>query len=620
MLGVGLIALPACSSVDPFVETQRAVRPEAGAVVSEHPLATRVGLAVLDAGGNAADAAVATALALAVVYPQAGNLGGGGFALWVPAGGPAASLDFRETAPQGYAQDLYLDARGEVITERSLRTPLAVGVPGSPLGLWELYRQFGSRRLSFAQLAAGAIALAEDGFTVDPWLARDLSHDSTRALLTHDPGAAALFYPQGKALAEGERLVQPRLAATLRRLAQRGPAAGFYRGEVAEAIVADLREADERAGFVAGERLLSRADLEAYDVRARKPLEGTFAGRRVISMGPPSSGGVVLLQVLGILEGLPLQHQRRAQLERRRQGLQRGLEGLAAADIDGEPVPTSDEELGLDARAVHWWIEAFRRAFADRAEHLGDPDHFAVPLAELLAPEWIHARRVSIGERADLTVGALALTPAAGAGETTHLSVIDREGNAVSLTTTLNGTFGSGLFVDDAGFLLNNELDDFSIKPGTPNMFGLVGSKANQLAPLRRPLSSMTPTVVLAADGRVELVLGAPGGPRIISAVTQVVLRMLAYGQDLEAAVRAPRLHQQWRPETTRFEAGWSAGLLQSLERDHVQPIRQPERGGFASVQAIHVDADGAVKAVSDPRRGGTSAIQGRGMSRPGRP
>ncbi len=597
------LSVAACRSADPFFDDDVARTPGVGAVVSEHPLATQVGLAVLDAGGNAADAAVATALALAVVYPQAGNLGGGGFALWVPAEGEPTSLDFRETAPRGYTSELYLDAAGEVVTERSLVTPLAVGVPGSPAGLFELYRRHGSQRLSFAQLCVGAIALAENGFTVDPWLARDLAGERTRELLTHDPGAAAVFYPGGEPLAEGARLVQPRLAATLKRLALRGPE-GFYRGELAEAIVADLREADARAGFVAGERLMSLDDLGAYRVAERAPLVGSYAGRRVLSMGPPSSGGIVLLQVLGILEGLPCQHQRRETLARQADGLDEA---------------TGEASIGLDARAVHWWIEAFRRAFADRAEHLGDPDHVAVPVDALLDPGWIAARRMSIGERADPTVGPWA-PPADGAGETTHLSVVDRQGNAVSLTTTLNGTFGSGLFVDAGGFLLNNELDDFSIKPGTPNMFGLVGSAANQLAPLRRPLSSMTPTVVLAPEGGVELVLGAPGGPRIITAVTQVLVRILSYGQTLDEAIRAPRLHQQWQPVETRFEEGWSAALWSALARDHGQPLREPERRGFASVQGIHVAPNGAVDAFSDPRRGGAAGVQGQGLARPALP
>lgn len=609
---LGMLLVAACRGTDPFVETARAVRPEAGAVVSEHPLATQVGLAVLDAGGNAADAAVATALALAVVYPQAGNLGGGGFAVFVGADGNASTLDFREVAPAGYAQDLYLGADGEVVKERSLVTPLAVGVPGSPLGLWELYRRHGSRRLSFAQLCEGAIALAENGFTVDPWLARDLASPSNQALLTHDPGAAAKFYPGGAPLAEGDRLVQPELGATLRRLAQRGPVGGFYRGEVAEALVADLREADRRAGFVAGERLLSLADLAAYEVRERPPLVGSFAGRTLVAMGPPSSGGVALLQVLGILEGMPLQRQRDARRERLALGLDVASEG--------DPAEREAASLGLDARAVHWWIEAFRRAFADRAEHLGDPDHVDVPVGELLAPAWLASRRVSIGERADLAVGALVRAPREASAETTHLSVVDRDGNAVALTTTLNDTFGSGLYVDAAGFLLNNELDDFSIKPGTPNLFGLVGGAANQLAPGRRPLSSMTPTVVLAPSGRVEVVIGAPGGPRIITAVTQVLLRMLAYGQPLEDAIRAPRLHQQWRPEVTRFEEGWPATLRGALDRDHGQPLREPERGGFASVQGIHVCEDGGVEAFSDPRRGGAAGVQGRGVARPASP
>ena len=551
------VASVACRGTDPFVETRPRVDPQAGAVVSEHPLATQVGLAVLDAGGNAADAAVATVLALAVVYPVAGNLGGGGFAVWVPAEGEPTTFDFREVAPAGYSAELYLDAAGEVVRERSLITPLAVGVPGTPLGLWELYRAHRSGRLSFAQLCEGAISLAEDGFSVDPWLARDLASESTRLKLTRDPGAAALFYPGGKALESGDRLVQTALGRTLRRLAQRGKA-GFYHGPVADAIVADLRDADLRAGFVAGERGMTLEDLAAYTVREMPPVVGSYEGRQVISMGPPSSGGVALLQTLGILEGLPLQSQRRAKLRR----LELGLDNEADT-VESRVTPhgiagmglTRSPGTGLDTLALHWWIEAMRCAFADRAEHLGDPELMSVSVEELLSPAWLAQRRVAIGVRANPDVSPLVVAPPEESDQTTHVSVLDDHGNAVSLTTTLNGGFGSGIYVEAAGFLLNNELDDFSIKAGTPNMFGLVGGSANQLAPGRRPLSSMTPTIVRRKDGRVEIVIGAPGGPRIITATTQVVLRMLSYEQTLEGAIRAPAIAPAMEPDGDTLRA-----------------------------------------------------------------
>ena len=537
--GRGRRRLRACSGADPFVEELRRTPPSAGAVVTEHPLATLVGLETLDAGGNAADAAVAAALALAVVYPQAGNLGGGGFAVWVPAEGDPKTIDFRESTPAGYDADLYLDANGDVVPERSLSTPLAVGVPGSPLGLWHLYERFGIKDggqnlFRFAQLAEGAIQLAEEGFDVDPYLEEILSRRSIRERLTRDPGAAALFYPGGRGLAVGDRLVQPRLASTLRAIAQSG-ARGFYGGAVAQAIIDDLRDADLRAGFVAGERGMTLEDLGSYRIAFREPVRGTFEGREIISMGPPSSGGIALIQTLGILEGLPLGARRRKALTRIEQGLDGPAEIPAARWSAEEPAPS-----GIDAQALHWWIEAMRSAFADRAEHLGDPEHHAVPVDQLLSPGWLAERRIAIGDRARPNVAPWTAPPVEGSDETTHISVIDRFGNAVSLTTTLNGSFGSGIYVEEAGILLNNELDDFSIKPGTPNMFGLVGGEANQLGPGRRPLSSMTPTVVRNSSGRVEVVIGAPGGPRIITATTQVLLRLIAYEQDLESALRAP--------------------------------------------------------------------------------
>jgi len=572
--------------------------------VTEHPLATKVGLAILEQGGNAADAAVAAALALAVVYPQAGNLGGGGFALWVPHAGEAAAFDFRETTPAGYEARLYLDEHGEVVTERSLRTPLAVGVPGSPAGLFALFTAAGSKRFSFGDLCAPAVLLAEEGFPVDGALARALADVENRERLEADPGARALFYPEGRPLKQGERLVQPALAETLRRYARGGPPA-FYRGETAAALLAALASADERAGGVTRGGAMTLEDLASYRVQRRAPLSGWFRGMEVIGMPPPSSGGVVLLSVLAMLDGFPLDAER-----------ERTLDELEVAGGAGA-APALGEPSGLSPRAVHWWIEAFRRAFADRAEHLGDPDFQVVPVAELLSPAWIAERRMSIGERADSSVGAMVLAPSEASSQTTHLSVVDRAGNAVSLTTTLNDTFGCGIYAEGAGFLLNNELDDFSIRAGTPNLYGLIGSAANQLAPRKRPLSSMAPTVVRDASGSVLFVLGAPGGPRIITAVTEVLLRVTVYGQSLEDAVAAPRVHQQWRPEATRVEHGWDEAFLAALRERHDQRL-EPSGQTFASVQAIRVHEDGAVEAVSDPRSGGTGGIEGQPLP-PGR-
>ena len=612
-----------CTAVDHLGKKDVIPRPDQGAVVSEHPLATKAGLLALEAGGNAADAAVATALALAVVYPQAGNLGGGGFAIWSAPGEPPESLDFREMAPSAYTADLYLDSAGDVVRSRSLATPLAVGVPGSPLGLFELYRKHGSKRLSFARLCEGAIRLAEDGFTVDSWLASTLERSDISVLLRADPGGAALFYPDGKALKAGDRLVQPTLAKTLRIYAASGPE-GFYKGAVSRAILEDLKDADDRAGRVAGSALLSADDLLSYKTHWRKPLVGAFRGLQVIGMGPPSSGGTALLQVLGMLDGLPLDAERLDTLKR--------IDlGLDAAPATGRIGKVRDEEaalsegrqveapvpVGISARSVHWWIEAMRCAFADRAAHLGDPGQMTVSVDQLLDPSWIAERRVSIGEQADTTVGAWLPPIPSGSSETTHISVVDRDGNAVSMTTTLNGSFGSGIYVDGAGFLLNNELDDFSIQAGTPNAYGLVGAEANQLRPGLRPLSSMCPVIVRGDGGVVELVLGSPGGPRIITAVIQVLLRVLVYEQSLVEAVRAPRVHQQWRPMETRLEAGWDPSLLKWLDEVHGQPLLPPDGRFFGSVQAVRVHRSGQVEAYSDPRRGGSGGLEGGDVSPP---
>jgi gamma-glutamyltranspeptidase/glutathione hydrolase len=547
----------------------------------------------LERSGNAADAAVATALALAVVLPQAGNLGGGGFALWVPAQGEPSSLDFREQAPAGYEARLYLDEAGEVVPERSLGTPLAVGIPGSPAGLFELHRRFGSERFTFKDLLAPAILLAGDGFQVDARLASSLRMQWEReGRLTRDPAARRLFFPGGEPLQVGATLRQPELKLTLEALARGGPQV-FYEGPVGTLILRALEAADRRMNGVTQGQGMTRDDLMGYEVIERKPLVGWFRGYQVIGMGPPSSGGLAVLQVLGILEEFAL---------------------------DTERVPDDEGGIGLTARALHWWIEAMRCAFADRAEHLGDPKFHPVPVQGLLSPAWIAERREGIGERARVDVEPFKPGPEESA-ETTHLSVLDSRGNAVSLTTTLNASFGSGILVPGAGFLLNNELDDFSIKPGTPNMYGLPGGEANQLKGGKRPLSSMSPTVVRDAAGQVTLVIGAPGGPRIITSVVQVILRVLGYGQTLEDAVRAPRIHQQWVPTKTRLEPGWDAELVERVVRDHGQEVQWARTWGFGFVQAIYVGPKGAVSAVSDPRSGGAALVQKKPtMSRPAKP
>ncbi|MSR61471.1 MAG: gamma-glutamyltransferase [Planctomycetes bacterium] len=563
-------ALAACSGPR-FDEGGLWPPPRAGMVVCEQALATEVGVEILERGGNAADAAVAVALALAVVHPQAGNLGGGGFALWV-AHDPTAEplfLDFRECAPAALKAELFLDEQGRSVPARSLESGLAVGVPGSPRGLYEFHKKLG--RLPFRELVAPAIALARDGFVVDRWLAADLAEE--RDKLAAHPGTKALFFAGEAPLPTGARLVQRELARTLERYAADG-ADGFYLGEVAQRVVAEIGHEDG---------VTTLADFAEYKAQWRTPLRGWFRGLEVVTAPPPSSGGIALLQMLSMLQGFPLDEE----LVRER------------ADAPADPV-------GLSSRALHWWVEGMRLAFADRAEYLGDPDFFSVPVEALLSPARVNRLRMRIGEQANPRITPLPVAAAAAreGGQTTHLSVLDAEGNAVSLTTTLNTTFGSGILARGAGVLLNCEIDDFAIVAGVPNEYGLVGGEANALRPRKRPLSSMTPVIVRDGGQVVKYVLGSPGGPRIITTVLEVLLRTVVYGQDLASAVAAPRLHQQWRPRSTKVEPGWSELLMQGLKnRGHELELE----GAWGSVQAIAVEVGGEPQGVSDPRSGGSA-------------
>jgi gamma-glutamyltranspeptidase/glutathione hydrolase len=586
--------------------------PKKGAVVSEHPLATKVGLEILDRGGNAVDAAVATAFALAVVFPEAGNLGGGGFALFVPHVGPSRAFDFRETAPAAASADRFLAKDGTRVDARSLTGPLSVGVPGSPRGLHELWRACGSGRLTFDELVRPAIALARDGFAVDAWLARDLASQEAREKMNR--AALRVFYPDGRPLREGETLRQPELATTLGSIAFGGPDT-FYGGRVAERIVAELAStpvpgtppdaADDR-----GARWITLADLSNYQIRQRTPLHGWFRGMEIVTMPPPSSGGIVLLQALGILEGLPLDAQKI------RSAADRAIEERSARK--GEAPAARPDSPYLDEGMTHWWIEALRCAFADRAEHMGDPDFVPVPTRDLLSAEWIAKRRISIGQDANPSVPAW--QPSREGTQTTHLSVLDAYGNAVSLTTTLNATFGSGILVSEAGFFLNDVMDDFSIVANSPNRFGLVGGSANAIAPGKRPLSSMTPTVVRDGGHANVIVLGSPGGPKIITSVLEVLLRVLVLEQPMADAVAAPRLHQQWSPIATSFEPAFSPVIVQELANRRGHKV-ETSKTLFGAVQAIWLpDVGGIPVAVNDPRRGGAGAVQGGAMTVPARP
>ncbi|PIE22732.1 MAG: gamma-glutamyltransferase [Planctomycetota bacterium] len=539
------------------------------AVVSAHPLASEVGLQVLKEGGNAVDAAVAVGFALAVVHPQAGNLGGGGFALLFQANGESLALDFRERAPARAHRDMYLDKDGKVLRSASLWTAKAAGVPGSPKGLCHLHAKHGSKPLP--ELLAPAIRLAKQGFVVDHFLSSAIH--AKRKILGLWKESSRVFLPNGHALAQGSVLQQPELARTLERIAEHGDA-GFYEGPVAEALVAAMRR---------HKGLIDLADLKQYHVVERKVLRGSYRGHPVLAMPPPSSGGVAVIQMLHFVEPFDL-----------------GRLGFGSA------------------RGLHLRIEAMRRAFADRAKWLGDPDFFPVPVAGLIDKDYVAKRRQDFDwERA---------TPGLGAGQpkgapkiddpqgvrreskdTTHYSIVDAAGNAVSITTTINSSFGNGQLVPGAGFLLNNEMDDFSAKPGVPNQFGLVGAKANEIQPGKRPLSSMSPTIVLSKDGkRPLLILGSPGGSRIINTTFQVILNVLDHQMPIRQAVPAPRIHHQFLPPALYWEPLALPQEVRAalLARGH---SIQDKARIIGRCQAIWLPRPGRVEAMADPRSGGAA-------------
>jgi gamma-glutamyltranspeptidase/glutathione hydrolase len=517
-----------------------------GMVSSASAEATAAGVEVLANGGNAVDAAVAVGFALSVTLPQAGNLGGGGFMTIRMADGRTTTIDFREKAPAAATRDMYLDSAGSFIAARAQIGALAAGVPGSPAGLLMALERFGT--MPRERVMAPALRLAGEGFTVHPDLARDISEklgDFARF-----PTSAALYSPGGAAPAAGSIFRQPDLAATLARISRDG-APGFYGGETADLIVGEMK----RSGGI-----ITHADLAAYRPVERTPIVGSYRGYTIISMPPPSSGGVLLVQMLNILEG-----------------------------YDFSNIPWHS------ARHAHILAETMRRAYADRAEFLGDPDFTPVPVEELTSRAYAAARRATIGERATPSSAVGHGDPARFAREsrqTTHYSVIDRQGNCVSVTVTLNSSFGSKLVVGGAGFLLNNEMDDFSATPGVPNLYGLVGGEANAIAPGKRMLSSMTPTIILH-EGKPWMVVGTPGGSTIITTVLQMINNVIDYRMGLVEAVERPRIHHQWLPDTLQYEHGaFSAGALDSLRAIGHHPVERS--GSSGRVDAIRVVMDGS--------------------------
>jgi gamma-glutamyltranspeptidase/glutathione hydrolase len=521
-------------------------------VVASEPLAAEAGLEILRAGGNAVDAAVAVAFALAVTHPQAGNLGGGGFMLIRLASGEAVVVDYREQAPAAAHRDMYLDASGEPIPEASTVGARAVAVPGTVAGLALAHRRYG--KLKWRRVVDPAIRLAQKGFPVSFALARSLREREDR--LSRFPESKRIFLRDGRFYEPGGNFRQPDLARSLREIARRGPEA-FYSGRIAKQIVETMRE---HGGLV------SLEDLRAYEAKLRQPLRGTFRGYEILSVPSPSSGGILLIHMLNVLEPVEL----------------------------GPP---------LSFQSMRLMTETMRRAFADRAEYLGDADFVSVPVERLTSKEYAALRRKEIlgGEvRAPVRPGRL---EASEPENTTHFSVVDSAGNAVANTYTLNDSYGSGVTVPGAGFLLNNEMDDFTVKPGRPNLYGLVQSEANAIAPGKRPLSAMTPTIVLR-DGKLRLVLGSPGGPTIINTVTQVVLNALVFGMDVRQAVTAPRFHHQWLPDRLRIEAwGFSADTVERLrEAGYDIEVRPP----IGSCEAIERDpATGWLFGAADPRGDG---------------
>ena len=481
------------------------VAAENGMVVTAQHLATKVGVDVLKKGGNAVDAAVAVGYALAVVYPAAGNLGGGGFMTIQFADGRNTFLDFREKAPLAAKADMYLDASGNIIKGLSTRGYLAAGVPGTVSGLELAREKYGT--MQRARLIAPAIRFAERGFVLDQG-DLDMLRGAAKDLLKDAP-SAAIFLPKGEIPGVGHKLVQKDLAKTLRRIAQKGTA-GFYQGKVGAAIA---------ASSAAGKGILTQADLDQYRTREMAPVECDYRGYRIVSAPPPSSGGVIICEILNILEGYPL------------------------------------KELGFrSAQSVHYQIEAMRHAYMDRNTYLGDPDFVKNPLERLLDKGYAEKIRAAIdpakaGVSKDLKPG---VPPHEGVN-TTHYSIMDKDGNAVSVTYTLNEWYGARVTAAGTGVLLNNEMDDFTVKLGVANIFGLVQGAANAIAPGKRPLSSMSPTIMLK-DGKPVLVLGTPGGSRIITTVVHTILDLVDYGMGLQEAVDATRFHQQWLPETTNVE------------------------------------------------------------------
>lgn len=545
------VLLFACGAGLP-VRTGGALGPvnERAMVVAAHPLATAIGVQVMRDGGNAIDAAVAVHYALAVVSPWAGNIGGGGFMLVRSSDGEVTALDFREKAPEGATRNMYLDSAGRVVPKLSTRGHLAAGVPGTVAGMFAMHDSLGS--LPMERLIQPAIEMARKGVVLSLHEAKELDHARKEIDRNSTKPCAFTAREHWKV---GDTLVQPELAATLVRIRDHG-LDGFYKGETAELIVAEMAR---------GKGLIGHSDLQAYAPVWRTPVHSTFRGLDVYGMPPPSSGGIALAQLLTAMEQAP-------------------------------PAVTT---AGTASRA-HYMIEAERRVYADRALRLGDPDFFDIPLTALLDPAYVqHKMADHRPERATASKQLHAQPPCAEHDQTTHFSIVDAFGNAVSLTTTLNGNFGSCVVVGGGGFVLNNEMDDFSLRPGATGSSGVRIGDHNAIAPHKRMLSSMSPTII-TKDGQLYMVVGTPGGASIISTVFQTILNVVDHGMTMQEAVAAPRFHHQWMPDSVHVEAGCfeRADSLALVALGHTLVKRAP----YGRVDAIRVLPDGRLEGGADPR------------------
>ena len=527
------------------------------AVVTAHPEATKVGVKIIQKGGNAVDAAVAVQFALAVVYPNAGNIGGGGFMVYRGYRGNQDALDYREKAPGKASKDMYLDKKGNAIVDKSLFGALASGVPGTVAGMVKAHDKYG--KLKWKKDIQPAIDLAEKGFQITAQQAGELNKNKEKFLKYNTKPVAFVKDTEWK---EGDLLKQPELAKTLELIRDNGRA-GFYEGSVATAIVNAMKHTSG---------VISAADLKDYQAEWRTPVTGLYKNYKVISMPPPSSGGIALITMLTQVGEYPVQ----------KWGFQRDS-------------------------TVQLMVELERRAYADRASYLGDPDFFKVPQTALLDKKYIYNRT------SDIDFAKATLSSAVNPGklpnyeseQTTHYSIVDAAGNAVSATTTLNGSYGSLVVVAGGGFILNNEMDDFSVKPGSPNTYGLIGGVANSIVPGKRMLSSMTPTII-EKDGKLAMVVGTPGGSTIITSVFQTILNVLDFGMDMQSAVAAPRFHHQWLPDEVYVEKGAiDPATRTDLEAKGYKVI---ERGSIGRVDAILVKQDGSLETGADPRGNDTGS------------